>query len=106
MLHIRRDTLVRALLAHDEHELVDRVPSLTDEELKRIGERAEHYAFSDEHALASGARKYAAHTAISLATVDVLEGASRELHRRIGQRDFSAEEAAVRRLGVGHSRSR
>jgi hypothetical protein len=39
--------------------------------------------------------------AISLATVDVVEGASRELHRPGGQRDRSAEEEALRRLGVG-----
>lgn len=100
MLHVRRDTLVRALLAHDEHNLADGVPSLTNEELKRIGERAEHYAFSDEHALPSGA-SMGTSSAISLATIDVLEGASRELHRKEAQRDRVAEERALRRLGVG-----
>jgi hypothetical protein len=32
--------LVRALLTHDEDDLAQRVPSVTDEDLKRIGHRA------------------------------------------------------------------
>jgi hypothetical protein len=47
--------LVRVLLSHGEDDLAERVPSLTDEELTRIGEGAEHNAFGGEHALASGA---------------------------------------------------
>jgi hypothetical protein len=34
--------LVRVLLSHGEDDLAERVPSLTDEELTRIGEGAEH----------------------------------------------------------------
>jgi hypothetical protein len=93
--------LVRVLLAHGEDDLAERVPSLTDEDLKRIGERADHYAFSGEHALRSGA-SMGGSRAISLATVDVLEGASRELRQKEAQRDRSVEEEALRRLGVGH----
>ena len=74
------------------------MPSLTDEELKRIGERADHYAFG-EHALRLGASTGTS-KAISLAVIDVLEGASRELHRKEAQRDRSREEEALRRLGV------
>jgi hypothetical protein len=33
----------------------------------------------------------------------VLEGASRELHRKEGQRDFAAEKEPLRRLNVDHS---
>jgi hypothetical protein len=99
MLHVRRDTLVRALLAHDEEDLAERVPSLTDEELQRIGERAEHYAFSSEHAPRSGG-SIGTSRAISLAAVDLLEGGSRKLHRTEGQRDRSAEEGALRRMGL------
>ena len=102
MIHVRRDTLVRVLLAHREEDLLERVPCLTDEELKRIGERAEHYAFSPEHAHPSGG-SMGTSRAISLATVDVLEGASRELHRKEGQRDFAAEKEPLRRLNVDHS---
>ena len=50
---------------------------MTDGELKRIGERGYHYAFS-EHALALGPSMGGAR-ALSLATVDALEGASRDL---------------------------
>ena len=100
MLHVRRDTAVRVLLSHGKNDLAERVPSLTDEQLKRIGERAEHYAFSGEHALRSGA-SMGVSRAITLATVEVLEGASRELHRKEAQRDRSGEEEALRRLGVG-----
>ena len=46
--------MVRCLLAHDEKELAERVPSVTDAELKRIGERADYYAFSSEDALRNG----------------------------------------------------
>ena len=54
VIHVRRNTLVRCLLAHDEKELVERVPSVTDEELKRIGERADYHAFSNEDAMRNG----------------------------------------------------
>jgi len=100
VLHGRRDTLVRALLAHGENELAGRTPSLSDEQLERIGELAEHYAVSPEHAAPQGG-SIGITRAISLATLDVVEGASRELHRTEGQRDRSAEEEALRRLGAG-----
>jgi len=86
------------LLAHGEDDLVERVPSVTDAELKRIGERADYYAFSSEHAVRHGSMGTL--RAISLAAVDVLEGASRELQRKDGQRDPSAEEQALRRLNL------
>ena len=102
VLHVRRDSLVRALLAHDEDDLAERVPLVTDEDLKRIGQRAGDYAFSAEHALPSGS-SMGSLRAISLAAVDVLEGASRELHRKKAQRRGpSAEEEALHRLGLGH----
>jgi hypothetical protein len=93
--------LVRALLAHAEDDLAERAPSLTDEELQRIGALAERYAFSEEHAHPSRG-SMGTTRAISLATVDVLEGSTRELHRTEGQRDRSVEEEALRRLGVAH----
>jgi hypothetical protein len=96
VIHVRRNTLVRCLLAHDERDLVERVPSVTDEELERIGERADWYAFSSEDAMPNDSMGTS--RAISLAAVDVLEGASRELKRRDGERDPGVEERALRRL--------
>jgi hypothetical protein len=86
------------LLAHDEEELVERVPSVSDAELKRIGERADYYAFSSEDAKRNGSMLSS--RAISLAAVDVLEGASRELRRWDGERDPGTEERALRRLNL------
>src|SRR5579884_1643239 len=90
VIHVRRSTLVRCLLAHDEHDLVERVPSVSHEELQRIGERADYYAFSSEEAMPNDSMGTS--RAISLAAVDVLEGASRELRRRDGERDPGVEE--------------
>ena len=77
---------------------MERVPSVTDAELKRIGERADHYAFSSEDALRNGSMGTS--RAVSLAAVDVLEGTSRELKRKDGERDPGVEQRALRRLGL------
>lgn len=97
-MQVRRSTLVRCLLAHGETELVERVPSVTDEELKQIGERADHYAFSSEDARRYGGEGTS--RSVSLAAVDVLESASRELKRHDGERDFGLEARALRRLNL------
>ena len=86
------------LLAHDEQELVERVPSVTDDELKRIGERAAYLAFGSDDAKRNGSM--GGSRAISLATVEVLEGSSRELRRKDGERDPGVEERALRRPGI------
>jgi hypothetical protein len=92
------------LLAHGEDDLVERVPSLTDAELKRIGERGDYYAFSSEHAVRHGSMGTS--RALSLAAVDVMEDAPRELRQKEGQRRGpSAEEEALRRLNL-HSPDR
>jgi hypothetical protein len=65
------------LRSHGEDELAERAPSVTADELKRIGELGHDYAFS-EHALATGPSVGGAR-ALSLATVDLLEGAPRDL---------------------------
>ena len=46
MLHVRRDTLARMLRSHGEDELAERALSVTDGDLKRIGELGECYAFA------------------------------------------------------------
>ena len=71
---------------------------MTDAELKRIGERADYYAFSSEDARPNDSMGTT--RAISLAAVDVLEGGSRELRRGDGERDPGVEERALRRLGI------
>lgn len=73
-----RDTLAIDLRTYGEDDAADRVLSLSDEDLARIWERADHYVYSDEHALASG-RSMLIGKALALAAVDVLEGAPREL---------------------------
>ena len=80
-MQFHRRTLVSSLLAHDECDLVERVRSVTDDELNRIAEVAKHYAFSSDHAHPSGGG-IGTTRAISLAAVAVLEGSSRELPPR------------------------
>lgn len=97
---MNRQTLVRCLLAHDEDELVERVPTVTDEQLRRIGSLASHYAFSPK--LVKARRGSIGTTkAVTLATVDVLEGAPRDLRLDVGdRRGPAAEEDALVRLGL------
>lgn len=91
--------MVRCLLAHGENDLVERVPSVTDAELKRIGACADYYAFSSEDAVRNGSMGTT--RAVSLAAVDVLEGAPRDLRQNQGQRlGLSAEEEVLRRLDL------
>jgi hypothetical protein len=77
MLHVRRDTLARVLRSHDEDELAERALSVTDDELKRLGELGERYAFA-KRAMATGGRMGGAR-ALSMATIDALEGTPRDL---------------------------
>jgi hypothetical protein len=88
------------LLAHDEDDLAEWVPSVTDQDLKRIGELSEQYLLSEE-VRAGREGSMGTTKAVSLAAVDVLEGASRELCRNTGQRRGpAAEKEALRRLNV------
>jgi hypothetical protein len=75
---VQRDTLAIDLRTFGEDDLADRVPALGDADLARIWERADHYVYSDEHALKSGGSMLIG-KALALAAVDVLEGASRDL---------------------------
>lgn len=87
------------LREHGEDELADRVPSITGDELQRIGELAACYAFS-ERAMATGG-SMGGTRALSMAAVDVLEGTPRDLRwprteaeRRMGWYDLSDAEFA------------
>ena len=99
MLHVQRETLARMLRSHGEDELAERALSVTDDELKRIGELAGCYAFG-ERAMATGGSMGGAR-ALSMATIDVLEGTPRDLRwprseqeREMGWYDLSDAEFA------------
>ena len=77
MLRVRRDTLARMLRSHGEDELADRALSVTHDELRRIGELGECYAFS-ERAMATGG-SMGAREHSPWPTIDVLEGTPRDL---------------------------
>jgi hypothetical protein len=78
-IRVQRDTLAEMLRSHGEDDLADRSSSLTDDELARIGTLGAYYAWSEDamklvRGSMGGAR------ALSLATVDVIEGTGRDLH--------------------------
>jgi hypothetical protein len=72
------------LREHGEDELAERAPSLSDDELARIGALGGYYAFSED-AMALGGSMGGAR-ALSLATIDVLEGTGRDLRRHHSER--------------------
>jgi hypothetical protein len=91
-------------MAHDEDDLLGRVPALTDDELRRIG------ALSSKGLMVRGPKgrlhSIGATKATALAAVEVLEGEPRELLRAemerrgplLRRRCFSAS-ASSERLG-------
>ena len=80
MMRVERVALAGMLRSHGEDALADRVASLTDDEMTRIGRLGYYYAFSDD-ALAFGGSMGGAR-ALSLATIDVLEDTGRDLRRQ------------------------
>ncbi len=85
MLEVSREVLASMLRQHGEDELAARTPSLSDEELARIGTLAAYYAFSED-AMALGGSMGGAR-ALSLATIDVLEGTGRDLRVSRSERE-------------------
>jgi hypothetical protein len=79
VMRVERVTLATMLRRHGEDDLADRVASLTDDEMTRIGRLGYYYAFSED-ALAFGGSMGGAR-ALSLAALDVLEGSGRDLGR-------------------------
>lgn len=79
VLRVSRIGLAGMLRKHGEDRLADRVASITDDELTRIGRLGYYYAFSED-ALAFGG-SMGGTRALSLATIDVLEGTGRDLRR-------------------------
>jgi hypothetical protein len=78
-LSTTREHLAKILPEHGEEDLAERVLTITDAELARIGELGGYYAWSEEAfelGLGMGGTR-----ALCLATIDVLEGTMRELHQ-------------------------
>jgi hypothetical protein len=87
------------LRSHGEDDLAERVASITDDELTRIERLGAYCAFSEDalalHGSMGGAR------ALSLATIDVLEGTGKDLRRHHTDRElawgWSREPDAIER---------
>ena len=77
VVRVSREVLAGMLRKHGEDDLAVRALSVSDDELARIGTLADYYAFSED-AMALGGSMGGAR-ALSLATVDVLEGTGRDL---------------------------
>jgi hypothetical protein len=78
-IRVRRDTLAEMLRSHGEDDLADRSASLADDELTRIRTLGAYYAWSEDAVALGGSMGGA--RALSLATIDVLEGSGRDLRR-------------------------
>ncbi|MHB8694288.1 MAG: hypothetical protein ACYDHH_23865 [Solirubrobacteraceae bacterium] len=79
MIQATRELLANMLPQHGEEDLAERVLTVTDAELERIGELGAYYAWSVEAfelGLGMGGTR-----ALCLATIDVLEGNMRELRQ-------------------------
>jgi hypothetical protein len=87
MIHATREHLANMLPQHGEDELAERVLTITDAELERIGELGAYYAWSEEAfelGLGMGGTR-----ALCLATIDVLEGNIRELRQTRTPRELN-----------------
>lgn len=86
-LGVQRDTLATMLRSHGEDDLAERVASITDDELTRIGRLGAYYAFSED-AMALGG-SMGGTRALSLASIDVLDGTGRDLRRHHTDRELA-----------------
>jgi hypothetical protein len=79
MIRATREHLANVLPQHGEEDLAERVLTITDAELERIGELGAYYAWSKE-AFELGS-SMGGTRALCLATIDVLEGNMRDLRQ-------------------------
>ena len=100
-MRVSREVLSGMLRTHREDDLAERALWVSDDELARIGTLANYYAFSEDAMRLGGSMGGA--RALSLATIDVLEGTGRDLRlsRTEGEREGSsfdrfAEDDVVR----------
>jgi hypothetical protein len=75
-----REQLANLLPEHGEADLAERVLTITDAELERIGDLAGYYAWSEEAFELLGGSMGGVR-ALSLAAIDVLEGTMRDLRQ-------------------------
>lgn len=89
-LGVSREVLAGMLRQHGEDGLAERALSVSDNELARIGTLGAYYAFSEDAMEFGGSMGSA--RALSLASIDVLEGTGRELRlsRTEGERPGSS----------------
>ena len=80
-MRVQRDTLANMLRSHGEDDLAERAASLSDDELARIGTLGAYYAWSEDALALVGRGGMGGARALSLATIDVLEGTGRDLRR-------------------------
>ena len=96
-LGVSREVLAGMLRKHGEDDLAERAPSLSDDELARIGTLAAYYAFS-ENAMALGG-SMGGSRALSLATIDVLEETGRDL--RWSRTEWERKGSSFDRFAAG-----
>jgi hypothetical protein len=80
-MRVQRNTLASMLRSHGEDDLAERAASLSDDELARIGTLGAYYAWSEDALALDGRGSMGGARAMSLATIDVLEGTGRDLRR-------------------------
>jgi hypothetical protein len=76
-IEVSREVLAGMLRQHGEDDLADRALSVSDDELARIGTLGAYYAWSEDAIELGGSM--GGSRALSLASIDVLEGTGREL---------------------------
>jgi hypothetical protein len=87
MIRVKREVLAGMLRQHGEDDLAERALSLSDDELARIGTLGAYYAFSEDAFALGGSM--GGTRALSLATIDVLEGTGRDLRRHHSEREVA-----------------
>ena len=93
-LGVSREVLSGMLREHGEDDLAERALTLSDDEFARIGTLANYYAFSED-AMALGG-SMGGRRALSLATIDVLEGTGRDL--RLSRTEWEREGSSFDRF--------
>jgi hypothetical protein len=78
-IRVERGTLAEMLRSHGEDDLATQASSITEDELTRIRTLGAYYAWSNDALALLGSMGGA--RALSLATIDVLERAGRDLRR-------------------------
>jgi hypothetical protein len=96
-LGVSREVLAGMLRQHGEDDLAERALSLSDDELARIGTLGAYYAFSEDAMELGGSM--GGTRALSLASIDVLENAGRDL--RWSRTEWEHEGSSSDRFAEG-----